>query len=179
MAEGDELEDNVFMSDWVGHAEQYGEYVDGIVYDNRNEVIYFDNDEFNDFRYDGFEKLMGLDLDDNDDEFKTKLKEIYQPYFDEYKLDDAMYQSDFDEDKVIDFVYDFITNSSEKYEKVSTTKQNDFMVPILMHYAKSKNKNIISFLGGDYRDYGGADEYVVSDISRYTKLSEIWKDANK
>ena len=83
--------------------------------------------------------------------------------------------NDEDEDKIIDFVYNFIVDSVDDYKKYSMKKQNDFFIPILMYYAKTKGYNIISFWGGDY---GGADEFVVDDISRYTKLSDIWKSVN-
>jgi hypothetical protein len=51
-----------------------------------------------------------------------------------------MYQLNYDDDKVIDFVYDFITNSSEDYTKYSMKKHNDFLIPILTYYAKSRGK---------------------------------------
>ena len=92
------------------------------------------------------------------------------------KLGDAMYQLDYEEDGVINFVYDLLVNSTENYKKYSMNKQNDFLVPLLTYYAKSKGINIISFYGSDY---GGADEFVVNDITRYTKLSDMWKSANK
>ncbi len=177
-SEGDELSDNIFMTDWIGHAREYGDYVDGIIVNDK--VLYFDNSTFNKLRED-FVKLLipsipkYFDYDDYEETFKEKLRQIYLPYFNEYKLSDAMYQLDYDEDKIIDFVYNFIVDSVDDYEKYSMNKQNDFFIPILMYYAKTKGYNIISFWGGDY---GGADEFVVDDISRYTKLSDIWKSVN-
>ena len=85
------------------------------------------------------------------------------------------YQLDYSEDEIIDFVYDFLVNSTEKYEKYSNKKQNDFFIPLLTYYAKNKGYNIISFRGSDFY---GADEFVVNDISKYTKLSDIWKSVN-
>ena len=142
--------------------------------------MYFDNSTFNKLRED-FDKLLipsipkYFDYDDYEETFKEKLRQIYLPYFNEYKLSDAMHQFDYDEDKIIDFVYNFIVDSVDDYKKYSMKKQNDFFIPILMYYAKTKGYNIISFWGGDY---GGADEFVVDDISRYTKLSDIWKSVN-
>ena len=178
LSEGDELSDNIFMTDWIGHAREYGDYVDGIIVNDK--VLYFDNSTFNKLRED-FDKLLipsipkYFDYDDYEETFKEKLRQIYLPYFNEYKLSDAMYQFDYDEDKIIDFVYNFIVDSVDDYKKYSMKKQNDFFIPILMYYAKTKGYNIISFWGGDY---GGADEFVVDDISRYTKLSDIWKSVN-
>ena len=178
LREGDELSDNIFMTDWIGHAREYGDYVDGIIVNDK--VLYFDNSTFNKLRED-FDKLLipsipkYFDYDDYEETFKEKLRQIYLPYFNEYKLSDAMHQFDYDEDKIIDFVYNFIVDSVDDYKKYSMKKQNDFFIPILMYYAKTKGYNIISFWGGDY---GGADEFVVDDISRYTKLSDIWKSVN-
>lgn len=177
-SEGDELTNKSFMTDYIGHAREYGDYVDGIIINDK--VMYFDNSKFNKLRED-FDKLLipsipkYFDYDDYEETFKEKLKQIYLPYFNEYKLTDAMYQLNYDENKIIDFVYNFIVDSADDYKKYSMNKQNDFFVPILMYYAKTKGYNIISFWGGDY---GGADEFVVDDVSRYTKLSDIWKSVN-
>jgi hypothetical protein len=86
-----------------------------------------------------------------------------------------MYQLDYTEKMVIDFVYDFVVDSVEDYQDISMSKKNDFFIPLLMFYAKSKGKNIISFWGSDY---GGAYEFVVDDVSKYTKLSDIWNSVN-
>ena len=183
MSEGDDLGNDCFMTDYIGHAREYGEYVDGIIINEK--VMYFDNNKFNELRYENFAQLLlpNIDTDsryfsydDYEDEMKNNLKEIYKPYFDMGKLGDAMYQLDYEEDGVINFVYDLLVNSTENYKKYSMNKQNDFLVPLLTYYAKSKGINIISFYGSDY---GGADEFVVNDITRYTKLSDMWKSANK
>ncbi len=159
------LENRIFMTDYVGHAKEYGEYVDGIIYDNKD-VLFFDDYVFN--------KLRG--------ELKTLTKEeiydIYSDDFKSHKLYDAMIDKYDDEKGVIKFVYKFI-KSDEPYTKVQDNKiKNDLLIPIMLHYAKLKNKNIIHFIGGDYADYGGADEFVVNDISIYKKLSDIWKENN-
>jgi len=44
-----ELTDKSFFTDYIGHATQYGEYVDGIIYNN-NDVLYFDDNTFNNLR---------------------------------------------------------------------------------------------------------------------------------
>ena len=38
-----------FMTDYIGHAREYGEDIDGILYD-KNDLIYFDNYTFNELR---------------------------------------------------------------------------------------------------------------------------------
>lgn len=179
MSEGNELENNSFMADYVGHAKEYGEYVDGIIVGNEK-ILYFNNNTFNILR-DKFAELLipnipkNFDYDEYELKFKKKLNEIYLPYFKQNKLDDAIYSLNFSKKKIIDFVYDFIVDSAEDYIKYSMNKQNDFFIPILMYYANSKGINIISFYGNDF---GGTDEYVVNDISKYTKLSDIWKSVN-
>ena len=83
-----------------------------------------------------------------------------------------------DEISVIKFVSNFL-KSNIPYTKVQQHKvKNDLLIPIMMYYAQIKGKNIIQFVGGDYSDYGGADEFVVNDVSRYNKLSDIWKSVN-
>jgi hypothetical protein len=176
---GRELEDNIFMTDDLDHAEQYGEDVDGIVY--MEDIIEFNNDMFDELR-DTFDELLipniprDYNYEDYEPLFIDKLKKIYSPYFKEGKLGDAMYQLNKDEDGVIDYVYDFITNSTEDYRKISMTKKNDFFIPILTYYGKIEGYNIISFWGSDY---GGGMEYVVNDISKYQRLSDIWRKSNK
>lgn len=173
MSEG-ELDDNSFMAEFLTHARGYGEWVDGIIITDK--VLYFDNDEFDNLRENFIQVILPtfpkyFDYDEYQDEIKEKLKQIYN----NSKLDDAMYQLDYTEDKIIDFVYDFLVNSTEKYSKYSNKKINDFFIPLLTYYAKNKGYNIISFRGSDFY---GADEFVVNDMSKYTKLSDIWKSVN-
>jgi hypothetical protein len=172
MVEGDVLTDDSFMAEFLAHARGYGEWVDGIVVEDK--ILYFNDGEFNKLR----KKIIDNDdeYEEEEEEVKEFLKQIYNPYFNNYKLDDAMYQLEYTEDMVIDFVYNFLVNSSENYSKYSDKKINDFFIPLLMYYAKSKGFNIISFRGSDFY---GADEFVVSDMSRYTKLSDIWKSVNE
>lgn len=82
-----------------------------------------------------------------------------------------------DEESVVKFVIRFL-KSNTPYNKVQKDKiKNDLLIPIMIHYAEIKGKNIIQFVGGDYSDWGGADEFVVNDVSRYDKLSDIWKNS--
>jgi len=179
MSEGDKLNDNSFMAEFLTHARGYGEWVDGIVFSDT--VLYFDDSNFNKLRKNFIEVILPSfpkyfdNYEEYQEEIKESLKKIYDNYFKDYKLVDAMYQLDYAEDKVIDFVYDFVVNSTENYSKYSNKKINDFFIPLLTYYAKIKGYNIISFRGSDYY---GADEFVVSDISKYTKLSDIWKSVN-
>lgn len=161
----DSLNDFSFMTDYIGHARQYGDKIEGIIC-NPGDVL-----RFNDSVFDNLRK-----------EFKVLTKKdmlgIYLPYFKNHKLFDAMQGKYESEKSVINFVFNFI-KSEIPYSKVQQRKiENDLLIPIMQHYAEKKGKNIISFVGGDYFDYGGADEYVVKDVSRYTTLKDIWSKAN-
>jgi hypothetical protein len=175
MSEGDEIQDESFMAEFLAHARGYGEWVDGIIINNK--VLYFDNDEFDNLRENFIQVILPTfpKYFDNYDEYEEEIKEKLKQIYNNSKLDDAMFQLDYSEDKVIDFVYDFLVNSTEKYSKYSNKKINDFFIPLLVYYAKNKGYNIISFRGSDFY---GADEFVVNDVSRYDKLSDIWKSVN-
>jgi len=165
MEDGDELDHHSFFTDYVGHAKQYGMNVDGILYNNKD-VLYFDDKVFNQLR----DKFKDLD--------KKSIREIYSYHFDNNKLYDAMDGEYADEDSVVKFVMKFL-KSNVPYSKVSKDKvKNDLLVPIMMYYGEKLGKNIIQFLGGDYDEYGGQDEFVVSDVSRYKKLSDVWQWVN-
>ena len=160
-----ELTDKSFFTDYIGHATQYSDDVDGIIF-NDGDVLYFDDKTFNNLR-EFFENIT-----------KEELNNIYYYYFTNDKLFDAMDGEYSEEVDVINFVYNFL-KSDTPYTKVQNDKvKNDLLVPIMIHYAETKGKNIIQFVGGDYSDYGGADEFVVNDVSRYNKLSDIWKSVN-
>jgi DNA repair protein RadC len=162
---GGYLSNQVFMTDYIGHAREYGDVVDGIVY-NQKDLLYFNDIVFNNLRNE-FNKFN-----------KQDIKKIYLPFFKDDKLFDAMVDKYEKESSVISFVFKFI-NSNIPYSKFQQKKiENDLLIPIMLHYAKNKNKNIISFIGGDYADYGGAVEFVVNDISKYTTLKDIWEKAN-
>lgn len=168
MAEDDELTNNIFMTDYIGHARDYSDNddsVDGLIYDIKD-VLYFNDNVFNNLRTQ-FKNIN-----------KKELTNIYSDAFKNNKLFDVM-EGEYETEKdIINFVLNFL-KSDIQYTKVQNDKvKNDLLIPIMTYYAKTKNKNIISFVGGDYSDYGGADEFVVNDISKYKKLSEIWKESN-
>jgi hypothetical protein len=163
---GGQLCNQCFMTDYIGHAKSYDEEnVDGIIY-NHKDLLRFDDKIFNDLR-NGLKSLT-----------KKDLKAIYLPYFENHKLFDAMVDDYDTEIAVINFVSKFI-KSDIPYNKIQQNKvKNDLMIPLMLFYAKTLNKNIISFWGGDYLDYGGAEEFVVNDITIYPTLKNIWSKAN-
>lgn len=161
-----ELTNQIFMTDYIGHAKQYGDNVLGIVVDSRDQIVFDDNT---------FENLKkwARSISKND------LISIYEPFFKKDKLFDAMVGKYSNKRGVLTFVSNFI-KSDIPYSTVQQNKvKNDLLIPIMLHYAKLKGKNIISFVGGDYFDYGGADEFVVNDVSKYVTLKSIWEKANQ
>ena len=167
MTDDDVLTDKSFMTDWWEHAREYGDTIDGVVLKG-NDVLRMTDVEF--------EKLRGK----LGSVTKKELQGIYSYYFKHDKLFDVMEGKYAEEKDVIRFVFDFL-GSDVPYTRIQNDKvKNDLMIPVMLHYAvKFRGKNVISFVGGDYSEYGGADEFVVDDISRYTKLSDIWKGAKK
>ena len=153
---GSPLSDLCFMTDYIGHAREYGDPVDGIVCDPED-VLRFDTAAFERLRH----ALGGLG--------RAALKKMYAPFA--VKLPDVQ--------EATAFAYRFL-RSEVPYEDVSwDARKNDMLVPLMVHYARTEGKNVVVFTGGDYADYGGQDEYVVDDISRYPKLSDLWKQANR
>jgi hypothetical protein len=156
------IPDESFMTDYIGHAREYGDKVDGLLY-NRSDLLYFDDIIFDNLR----SYLRGkLSME--------AIRSLYAPYF-RTKLIDGM-RGDLDtEDKVIEYVYHMI-NSTDSFEDAIKSKEGlDSLVPLLTHYAKSKGKNIISFYGNDYD--GDQLEFVVIDPDRYIKLSDFYNVA--
>lgn len=155
----DESMDNIFMTDYIGHARQYGEYVDGIIYDSKD-VLFFTDNVFNELR----KELKDIT--------KKEIHSIYTYYFKNSYFSFS--------DKVsISFVYNFIHSDKSYFMVISYPRKHDLLIPIMLYYTNTINKNIIGFLGSDYSEYGGQNEFVVNDISRYTKLSDIWESVNK
>ena len=147
----DELENNIFMTDYIGHAFEYGDVVNGILY-NPSDVMFFNDNTFSSLR----QNYRGLSKED--------LLKIYNS--------DKIIDID-----AIDFVFKFI-QSDVPYTKVNQNfDKNDLLVPIMQYYAKSKGKNIISFLGSDYD--GDQNEFIVDDISKYKQLKDVWSNVNK
>lgn len=159
MDKDDSLTNNIFMTDYIGHARQYGEYVDGIIYDTKD-VLFFTDNIFNQLRT----SLKDIT--------KKEIHNLYSYYF------KNSYFS-FNDKVSINFVYDFIHSDKSYSMVIPYPRKHDLLIPIMLYYANTINKNIIGFLGSDYSEYGGQNEFVVNDISRYTKLSDIWESVNK
>ena len=161
-----ELTNQIFMTDYIGHAKQYGDNVLGIVVDSRDKLF------FNDSTFEGLKK-WARSMSKND------LISIYEPFFKNDKLFDAMVGEYSTKRGVLTFIVNFI-KSDISYSSIQQNKvKNDLLIPVMLQYAKLKGKNIISFVGGDYSDYGGATEFVVNNVSKYVTLKSIWEKANQ
>lgn len=161
---GGEMSNDSFFTDYIGHAKEYSDDIDGIII-NEKDILFF-NDNI-------FEELKKIKYN------KSELKQIYAHHIKNGKMDMVMSNKHNNIDKVINFVYNFITSEILFSSIEKNHMKRDFLIPMMLDYAKNIGKNIISFVGGDYGEYDGQNEFVVHDISKYPKLSDIYKEANK
>ena len=155
-----ETPNNVFMTDYVGHAREYagGEGGDGRVdayaYDP-SDVLYFNDDRFDEMR-NAYRSLTDQQLAAA---YKAAL--VGNRFADEFRRAFSTVK------KIIrgDMPYSAICGDPAK---------NDVLVPLLQAYAREHGKNIIAFHGSDYGDYGGQTEYVVADVSKLTDLRKLY-----
>lgn len=147
---GGEVSNHVFMSDYIGHAREYGDQIDAYAIDY-NDVMKFDNTVFELMRHScwqeartqGFAKFYRVACEGN--RFSRVLN---------MKLAKSL-------------IY-----GKMPYSEISfTPDKNDSVIPLMQRYAASKGKNIISFMASDY---GGQMEFVVGDISRLIDLRKLY-----
>lgn len=147
-----EISDNSFMTDYVGHAEQYSDdgRVDAYAY-NPVDVLFFNDARFDEMR-NVYRHLTAAD-------YKALL--MGNRFADEFRRSFPM-------------VKKIIQNNIPYSEICDDPAKNDALVPLLQAYARKQGKNIIAFHGGDYADYGGQTEYVVGDVSKLTNLRKLY-----
>jgi hypothetical protein len=163
---GDGKTKNIFATDYHEHAKAYGDTVDGYVY-NPQDGIFFNDAVFDDLRR-TYGRISMRDL-----------AKIYGEAFSEDRLADAMYGEEerHTERSVLRKVMK-ILRGDEKFGNMSQDKYTtDLLVPIMQHYATSKGKNVIGFIGGDYWGEGQA-EFVIADASGMPRILDIWKSVN-
>lgn len=152
-----ELNDFMFFTDYHGHASEYGDYVNGIYTDlSSKSIMHFDDDVFNKMRsYYANHKLQDfLSLN-------AVKKIITSGILDENDIARSL--------KII--------KSELPYSNISINPEyNDPVIPLMLEFAKKYGRNIISFWGSDYSDYGGAAEFVVYDVSIYKTLRDEWEN---
>ena len=146
-----------FMTDSISHAEEYGRdgKVDAFAYDP-SDVMFFNDAVFNELRT-HYRKLSPL-------AFKQAYKEALtgNPYAGEFDYWFPIVK------KIIRSDVQYEKNISWDFEK------NNALVPLMTQYAANHGKTIIAFLGGDYADYGGQNEFVVADMSKLIDLRNLY-----
>jgi hypothetical protein len=148
---------NCYMTDYVGHAATYAGdegRVDAYVYDPRDVL------QFNDAR---FEEMRRFYLRLPDAELATAYRSA---------LTGNRHAGEFSQS--LPLVRKTL-RSDVPYSQVSgDPRRNDALVPLMQKYARDVHgKNIVSFHGSDYADYGGQAEFVVGDVSKLTDLRRL------
>lgn len=154
-----DLEDLSFFTDYYAHAYEYGDNVNGIyvTLDNKN-ILHFDGNVFNKLR-EKYKTATAKDLMNGDAYKRTLLDNKLSPASAKIAL------------KAL--------KSNIPYEELAKNPQiNDTLIPLMVDFASSLGRNIISFWGSDYGDYGGAMEFVVNDVSRYKTLKAEYEKLN-
>ena len=157
--------DNVFMTDYVGHAAGYAGHdgrVDAFAYDP-NDVLYYDDRRFDELRH------TYRELSDQ------QLAALYKASLVGGIFANAMMNSGLKTGRQVLAKVKRILRGTAPYSTISgDSMANDLLVPLLQQYARDQGKNIIAFHGNDYADYGGQTEYVVGDISKLADLRELY-----
>jgi hypothetical protein len=150
----EEINDNSFMTDWVGHASGGEGKIDAFAYDP-NDVLYFNDAQF---------ELMRNSIKRFSDK---RLEVVYKAALVGNRHADYL-MGDF-------HLVKEVLRGNKPYSKISDSPHlNDPIVPLLQAYAREKGKNIIAFNGNDYADYGGQTEYVVGSVSKLINLRELY-----
>ncbi len=153
---GEEPTHDAFMTDYVGHAFEYGEHVNAYEY-HYEDLMNFDDQQFENMR----SEYRRLDL-----------TALYRQCLAGHTFAEEWAKS-------LKFIK-MVINSEIPYSRISQNfGRNDPLVPLMQYYAESKGKNIICFLGGDYAEYGGQNEYVVSDVSKLRDLNKLHREIHK
>ena len=155
---------NVFMTDYVGHAAEYAGdgRVDAFAYDP-NDVLYYDDRRFDELRH-AYRELSD-----------QQLAALYKASLAGGIFANAMMNSGLKTGRQVLAKVKRILRGTTAYAKISgDAMANDLLVPLLQQYARDQGKNIIAFHGSDYADYGGQTEYVVGDISKLADLRALY-----
>lgn len=154
----DSVENDVFMTDYVGHAAEYIDdsgKIDGFLVD-WSDVLWIKNAEFEQIR------LVCQRLT------KSDYTAIYRDAWSGNRLSNSMPRLGSAVAKV-----QKVIASDEQFDSFSDDPSiMNLMVPLLQHYALKRGKNIISFVGGDYG--GSQNEFVVHDVSKLVNLRDLF-----
>lgn len=154
-----EVENNSFMTDYVGHAENYCDsisHVAAFAY-NPSDVLFFNDERFEEFRA-SYQRMT-----------PQAFKQAYAT-----ALDGHRFSQEFAEKGCA--VARKVLASRKRYSEIcNDPSKNDALIPLMQSYARHKHgKNIIAFLGGDYGEYGGQNEFVVGDVSKLVNLRTLY-----
>jgi hypothetical protein len=160
-----ELRNEIFMTDYIGHVREYGDVVNGILVNFSIDLLRIDDVNFDNLR----RTLSGIT--------KSDILRIYSTTFNR-GISFSIDGKHMDNKSVIGYVLRILKSN----DKFSSFQKNfditNLLTPLMLHYVNTRHKNIIVFNGNDYASYGGQDEYVVSDVSRYATLRHAWETAN-
>lgn len=157
----DEVPNDSFMSDYIGHARGYGGgHVDAFAVDLYNDVYRFRDDQFDQMRF----ALRRLDDEEFAEHYARVLPERMSGFFEDWFS-----------------IVKQVIEDDEPFEEVIATdpQKNDAMIPLMQAWGASKGKNIICFMGGDYGDYGGQMEFVVHDVSKLVNLRKLYAQVHQ
>jgi hypothetical protein len=157
---GDKVEDNSFFTDYVGHARSYVDEtgrIDAYAFDPQ-EALMFDDVRFDEMRF----LYMRLDADELADTYRTALA-------------GNRFGPDLMTPETLGTLHEILQGETPYSEMSMDPGRNDLLIPLMQHYARDvRGKNIIAFLGGDFGDFGGQNEFVVGRVSELTDLRALY-----
>lgn len=156
---------NAFMTDYVGHAENYGDGMKNVYaygYDS-SDVLYFNDNRFNEMR----------------DAFRKHAPEEFQAIY-RAALAGNRFAKDIEYRRDFSMAWEILQSDIPYSEVCGDPEKNDTLVPLMQKYAREAHgKNIIAFHGNDYAEYGGQTEFVVGDVSRLTDLRKLYANVRR
>jgi hypothetical protein len=160
---GSEIEDNSFFTDYVGHARSYIDEtgrIDAFAFDPRDALM-FDDVRFDEMRF----VYMRLDA--------RKLEETYRK-----ALAGNRFMPELMNRETLDALYEILQGDTPYSDMSADPGRNDILIPLMQHYAREvKGRNVIAFVGGDFGDFGGQNEFVVGRVAELTDLRELYARA--
>lgn len=157
---GERVEDNSFFTDYVGHARSYVDEmgrIDAYAFDPRDALM-FDDVRFDEMRF----AYMRLDADELADLYRTALA-------------GNRFGPDLMTPETIGTLYEILQGDAPYSEMSADPGRNDLLIPLMQHYAReARGRNIIAFVGGDFGDFGGQNEFVVGRVAELTDLRALY-----
>jgi hypothetical protein len=157
---GNEIEDNSFFTDYVGHARSYIDEtgrIDAYAFDPRDALM-FDDIRFDEMRF----AYMRLDA--------RELEETYRA-----ALAGNRFMPDLMNRETLDVLYEILQGDTPYSDMSADPGRNDILIPLMQHYAREvKGRNVIAFVGGDFGDFGGQNEFVVGRVAELTDLRRLY-----